>query len=428
MPIDTRLLSQVAKGPEFRGPQIASNLLKGRQFATQQDKAQSEIKTAEQARELRGVQMEELQRKLDANASVREEIAGIDLSSDDALEQVLQAQIDAGGDPEEVKNALIQMRKLESEGLDLSEAATITSKFSHLYNAKDSVIDNLMKHKALNVLSGGDPDTLRSILKGTDDAKKKTGKGGKQPFSKGRTYIGAEGEFAGIGSFDKRTGETLIETPSGQKVPLSALPGIRPVTTSGLDKNVLTQKQFQDLTRTAKTEEQSVAALKRYMGTVESTEQGLSRMADSVMATFKTLFGQEIADPQQFATAISEGQQQPLIGRFRKEIVGGGVMTEQDAIRIVAALGGNPGVLLNKQVVAKLLGDLMEEKVDVYNTVTVPAYNKQIQVRKRGDFKPLKKIDAEFKFKKPDGGEVIHEGYSFPSQESLDAYLKAKNG
>ena len=55
-----------------------------------------------------------------------------------------------------------------------------------------------------------------------------------------------------------------------------------------------------------------------------------------------------------------------MIGRFREEVVGPGVMTEFDAERIIAALGGEPGALQNPYRVRAILKDVFEQKVDLY--------------------------------------------------------------
>jgi len=53
---------------------------------------------------------------------------------------------------------------------------------------------------------------------------------------------------------------------------------------------------------------------------------------------------------------------QSLIGNLRIETVGGGVMTEQDAIRVVQALGGDLSLLRNKDVVDGQIRKILESK------------------------------------------------------------------
>jgi hypothetical protein len=59
---------------------------------------------------------------------------------------------------------------------------------------------------------------------------------------------------------------------------------------------------------------------------------------------------------------ITKGQVQGLVGLFRTQIVGPGVVTEQDAQRIMSALGGDPSKLQNPVIVEQLLRDLYESK------------------------------------------------------------------
>ena len=63
---------------------------------------------------------------------------------------------------------------------------------------------------------------------------------------------------------------------------------------------------------------------------------------------------------------MAEGKFQGLIGRFRVETVGPGVMTEFDAGRIIAALGGEPGALQNKFRAAAIMKDIFESKYQLY--------------------------------------------------------------
>ena len=60
-------------------------------------------------------------------------------------------------------------------------------------------------------------------------------------------------------------------------------------------------------------------------------------------------------------------------------------MTEIDALRIISRLGGNLNILRNRDVAARLIRDLVREKVRRHNEVNVPAYNEQLKYG-RGDF------------------------------------------
>ena len=82
-------------------------------------------------------------------------------------------------------------------------------------------------------------------------------------------------------------------------------------------------------------------------------------MADYISTTFKTLFTSKRLSKKELNLAASEGRLQALLGRFRIDVVGPGVMTEYDAQRVIAALGGFPGIPQNLEVAQKLLKEIL---------------------------------------------------------------------
>jgi len=92
----------------------------------------------------------------------------------------------------------------------------------------------------------------------------------------------------------------------------------------------------------------------------------------------------------QLAQRINEGTFQSLIGANRLEVVGGGVMTEQDALRIISALGGDPANLTaNPEVITALISKIFADKYRTYND-NLEAYNIEIE---SGGFSKYKKRD-----------------------------------
>ena len=79
----------------------------------------------------------------------------------------------------------------------------------------------------------------------------------------------------------------------------------------------------------------------------------------------------------ELAKQMLDGQFQSLLGGFRIETVGPGVMTEYDAQRIISALGGEPGALQNPLRVAKILRNVLSRKVSRVNN-EIAKYNDQI--------------------------------------------------
>ena len=238
-------------------------------------------------------------------------------------------------------------------------------------------------------------------------------------------YVNAQGEFAGEGVFDRQTGTTMLRTANGEMTPMP--PGMVPRTEGGLQRNIMTGEQFRKLATEVNAEERSMRALVRYAGRVKDTGQGLDLIADQLFGQFKTIFGKENLTREELNTLAQTGELQRLIGGFRKEVVGGGVMTEQDALRVIYALGGNISALRNKEVARQLLGQMFQDKARNYNEVLMPVYNEQITSTRRGFFKPKEAVslsDDAFAASRstgdvPDGVTPEEWGAMTPEERSL---------
>ena len=123
--------------------------------------------------------------------------------------------------------------------------------------------------------------------------------------------------------------------------------------------------------------EQSLKSYARYLSLQEDTNQGIVRLANQYSAIFKTFFGQGLTQ-EELSTKIANGELQRLIGASRKNIVGGGVMTEQDALRIIDALGGNVDALQDPEAVKRQISQMFRETYDNYNS-NLRQYNYNVQ-------------------------------------------------
>jgi len=113
-------------------------------------------------------------------------------------------------------------------------------------------------------------------------------------------------------------------------------------------------------------DERSIKAANRYMQNRIDARQGIEALTDDIMGRFKTVFNSGNLSPQELVLAVTKGQFQGLLGQFRLETVGGGVMTEKDAERIIMRLGGEPGLFSNKEVVQALVTEIIQDKFDGY--------------------------------------------------------------
>lgn len=156
--------------------------------------------------------------------------------------------------------------------------------------------------------------------------------------------------------FDPSSGQYVYNTPQGrQPVPADA----RPATASM--GGPLGANQFNTLETNLFREDQGLKALDRYYTTNEFRNQGFGLLADQLSANFKTLFNGGLS-PQELAAQLAQGQLQGLVGLTKDTVVGGGVMTEQDAQRVIQYLGGDVNALTNKQRVEEALKYVFEEK------------------------------------------------------------------
>jgi hypothetical protein len=103
--------------------------------------------------------------------------------------------------------------------------------------------------------------------------------------------------------------------------------------------------------------------MNKYFKTVGDANTGFAKLADQISAKVRTAFGSKTLTPEQLSSQVGEGQLQGLLGLFRTDIVGPGVMTEYDAERVLRALGGDFKLLQNPAVVKSLLQDIYADKM-----------------------------------------------------------------
>ena len=180
-------------------------------------------------------------------------------------------------------------------------------------------------------------------------------------------YRDKSGNIIGEVNFDKSTGQFFQYDPNGQRQILD-MKELTPVTDATFANTIPKYNDFVKLSEGLQDDIGSLRQLEKYMTAINNTNEGFARLADDLSASAKTLlssyFGPEYTNlsKEELALRVGRGLQQGLIGRFRIETVGGGVMTEQDALRIIQNLGGDVSLLQNKEVVAKQIQNLFEAK------------------------------------------------------------------
>ena len=170
-------------------------------------------------------------------------------------------------------------------------------------------------------------------------------------------------EYLGEGVFNPTSGQMMLSTPGGEIIPLPA--DAEPTVKSALSGERLSGNQMVKLAGEVRSSENSLKKLSKYLGTQGGTNQGFERLGDTFLTRLKTLFGEDLT-AEELNLAVAQGQMQAILGGLRVATVGPGVMTEQDAERVVAAIGGRPDALQNPAVMGQLIRDAFEFQYNLY--------------------------------------------------------------
>ena len=215
-------------------------------------------------------------------------------------------------------------------------------------------------------------------------------------------YVDTNGSFVGHFALNNNTAQFERFNPATGKMEPPP-EGSQPSTVSGLYRGALSGPQFQTLRENFYSTEAGLTKLSNYLSNVETAGQGLDLLSDEFSRKLTTILSSGQLSEQQMAAAKSEAELQGLLGSIRLQTLGGGVLTEQDATRLIARLGGERGglksILANKEVVRAAIGDLYREKYNTYNR-QLEDYN--IQVKNfYGDqnYKPAAAIEFDDRFK-----------------------------
>ncbi len=165
-------------------------------------------------------------------------------------------------------------------------------------------------------------------------------------------------------------------------------------------------KTFNTMNKDLVAVEKSMFQTENYWKNVKDSNVGISRLGDQISQWFTTLAGSKDLTPKELYRALAEGQLQGLIGANRIDTVGGGVMTEKDAWRVIEGLGGDVTALQNPEIVAEQLKEMYYIKSLDYNR-GVKSYNNEIDTGNFSGYNkksPVDKSSIENKFSLlPDG-------------------------
>ena len=193
-------------------------------------------------------------------------------------------------------------------------------------------------------------------------------------------------EYLGEGVFNPTTGVMQLSTPSGQLIPLPA--DAEPTVKSFLSRDAAGASNVIKLEQTVAEHEKSLGQLTDYLSGFEDRNTGFKLLADQFSTGLKTFFDSGDLTPAQFAAAYQNGQLQGLLGAQRLSVVGGGVMTEQDALRVISALGGDITALQNPEIVEAQIQRIYNERYQLYKS-DIGILNRQRSIYGQGQ-KPIK--------------------------------------
>lgn len=88
--------------------------------------------------------------------------------------------------------------------------------------------------------------------------------------------------------------------------------------------------------------------------------QGLKKLITDIGRTYKTIMQKGLTEAEMIE-AVTSAKFEGLLGTVRLEVLGPGVLTEQDAVRLIKAMGGF-GFTANRKAAVRILDDIIESK------------------------------------------------------------------
>ena len=239
------------------------------------------------------------------------------------------------------------------------------------------------------------------------------------------------GKYLGEGTFDTKTNKRFIKNEEGEEVPIPS--EAIPVTESLFGKGILGAQQMQATDAELVDLRNGLKRYTSYLENVKDTETGYKRLGDQLSTYVKNFMSTNSKrfdlSESEFALAVAQGQFQGLLGGARIDTVGGGVMTEQDALRVIENLGGNLTSLQNPEVVADQIGRMFANKYNAYEQKRA-TFNRQVDSFYKGmGYESLGELDFNkdvipSKYLKEMGFEVPETRSGVPEGVSPDVWAE----
>lgn len=174
---------------------------------------------------------------------------------------------------------------------------------------------------------------------------------------------GPNGEIVPNVWADRTTGEQFSVGPGGARTPVLGRE-VNNSTASGVDQRT----QAWDTVERLNTTRSGLGVIQSLRTNINDMEQGVPGLIRDAQTKLTTFLGSTNLTEEQIRAQLARGDVNGLIGRIRTDIVGPGVMTEQDAMRIVAYIGSDLGNFNgNVAVVEERLKQMEERMLRSYN-------------------------------------------------------------
>jgi hypothetical protein len=172
-----------------------------------------------------------------------------------------------------------------------------------------------------------------------------------------------------------------------------------------MGKGVLTAEQMSSKKGELVDLKNGLTRYTNYLENIEKANVGITRLADEMSSYFKTLLSTKAKaynlTEEELALRVAQGEFQGLLGGARIDTVGGGVMTEQDALRIIQNLGGDVSLLQNSEVVKDQISRMFTQKYNAYNSKR-DVFNSQVERYYKGfGYKTLPELDVNTELLSP---------------------------
>ena len=168
----------------------------------------------------------------------------------------------------------------------------------------------------------------------------------KEQFPQGTTVYGGFNKSGQLVSYDQNGNKSVFD----------------PLYASGFSESSQVTADLQKTLNEIKTKTNGVLTIAEYRNALAKSPEGLKQVKALFTSAFKSatrqLFGTEQEfTKEEFDSVVARGQFNAVLGVLRIPVLGPGVMTEPDALRLMQAVGGF-GAFSNRDAQLRLLDDL----------------------------------------------------------------------